>query len=300
MVSAHVYSEMAAPAGIHSQEYEQEADYKAYFFGSLRILRGDQPVGETGQRREKASLVLRWLLLNPGRPFAAEEMLDQFWAGQDPGKAMVKFHVTMHFLRRMLEPELSPRQESTFIRRSCGNFYRFDPAGRWWTDAAEVERLLDEAHACDARGDLHRASFYYRQVAGYCSMGFLVGEPELGGFGGYRRRISQIHSVVLLRLLDLATDTTTQEELLDYAYQLVRIDQCNEAANRLIIGAYLDSGNTARAAWRLERYCESLIRELGIRPSSDLLRLRDRIQPTGHTCPGSPVRASRPTSASRN
>jgi DNA-binding SARP family transcriptional activator len=271
------YSEIAVPEDIHSQEYEQEADYRAYFFGPFRVLHDGQPLGENGQRREKAALVLRWLLLNPGRPLAADELLEQFWPGQEPAKAMVKFHVTMHCMRRMLEPELPARQESSFIRRGPGNFYRFDPAGQWWTDAAEVERLLSRAHACDAHGDRHRASFYYRQVARYCSMGFLAGEPDVAGMNGYRRRIQEIHSVVLMRLLHLEGDSVPREELLDYAYHLLRIDQCNEVANRLIIDAYLDSGNTARAARRLDRYCDSLTRELGLQPSHDLIRLRERI-----------------------
>lgn len=278
---SYTHCEIAVPENIHSQEYEQEAEYRAYFFGPFRVLRGDRPLGEDGPRRGKAFLVLRWLLLNPGRPLSADVILEQFWPDQPPDKAMGNFHVTMHCLRRMLEPQLPPRQESSFIHRGPGNFYRFDPAGKWWTDAAEVERLLERAHASDARGDGHSASFFYRQVSRYCSMGFLPGDPDAAWLDGYRRRFQQIHGVTLMRLLHLGNETATQEELLDYAYHLLRVDQCNEAATRVIIDAYLDSGNTARAAWHLERHCTSVSRDLGVQPSWELLQLREQIRKTG-------------------
>jgi hypothetical protein len=77
----------------------------AHFFGGFRVTRRGVPLGEGSPRREKANQLLRWLLLNPLRPVAADELLDVFWPDQDPDRALAALHVTLHAVRRLLEPD---------------------------------------------------------------------------------------------------------------------------------------------------------------------------------------------------
>ena len=166
-------SQLTARELVHPREYEQQATYRGYLFGPFRLFRGEQAIGDLMQRRNKARMILKWFLLNPGKLGSADEFIDLFWPEISPEKTLGNFHVTMHCLRHMLEPTLNARQESAFIRRKPNNFYWFQTDESWWTDTSDVEMLLERARAYDVQGDNRRASYYYRKVASYCSRGFL-------------------------------------------------------------------------------------------------------------------------------
>lgn len=271
-------SRQAARELVHPREYEDEAIYRAYLFGPFRVFRKDRPLGEETPRRKKALTILKWFLLNPGKPSSADEFIDMFWPDSPPQKALSNFHVTIHCLRRMLEPDLDPRQESAFIRRSLNNFYYFQLRESWWTDTSDVEMLFERGYASDAQGARGTACFYYRRVSSYCIQGFLAEDDSGDWLLPYRRRYQHIYTQVLMRLMQLSMQNNEREELLEYAYQMIQIDPYNELATRVIIDAHLQSGNVARAERRLQLFWDSLQRDLGVHPTKEFYALRERIQ----------------------
>ncbi|MFL5592658.1 MAG: BTAD domain-containing putative transcriptional regulator [Ktedonobacteraceae bacterium] len=270
-------SQLTARELVHPREYEHQATYRGYLFGSFRLFRGEQPIGDLMQRRNKARMILKWFLLNPGKLGSADEFIDLFWPEISPEKTLGNFHVTMHCLRHMLEPTLNARQESAFIRRKPNNFYWFQTDESWWTDTSDVEMLLERARAYDVQGDNLRASYYYRKVASYCSQGFLPEDESEDWLIPYRHRYKQIYSQVLMRLMQLHTQSNESEEVLEYAYQMLLIDPYNEVATRVIVDAHLQQGNISLAQRRLDIFWSALQRDLGLRPNKEFYLLRERI-----------------------
>src|SRR5581483_5838624 len=103
-----------------------DALYKVHFFGLFRVLRDNQPLGEPVWRRNKAKSLLKWFLLNTGRMFSADQLIKSFWPDMTRASAERNFHVSIHYLRHLLEPDLPPRHESTYIRRNKDNLYWFE------------------------------------------------------------------------------------------------------------------------------------------------------------------------------
>jgi DNA-binding SARP family transcriptional activator len=262
---------------LHPREYEDGARHRAYFFGPFRLFCGDRIVGVEEFRRHKARMLLQWLLLNPGKPLAVDEFVDMFWRDSNPEKAVGNFHVTMHYLRRILEPDLDPRQESAFIRRGPNSFYFFHAGESWWTDIDDVEILLKRGCACDVQGHTQRACFYYSRVASYCIQGFLTYGSTGEWLTPYRARYRQIYAQVLMRLMQLHMRRGEPEELLEYAYQMLRIDCHNEMAMKVIVDAYVKEGSFERAKRRLDHFFYSLQNELGVGPGKELYALREQI-----------------------
>lgn len=261
----------------HPREWELGAAYRAYLFGRFRVLKGGEPLDQ-GPRRNKARLVLEWFLLNPGRLVSADELIDLFWPESDPGKSLGNFHVTMHYLRRILEPGLHARQESAFIVRDGGNFYRFVPGQRWWSDVMDVELTFGRAQRLEAEGNLARACFYHRRIVAYCAMGLLPEEKPDDWLSPYRLRYRQIHLHALMRLMHHFDQVADEDELLEYAYQMLQVDDLNETAHRVIIESFIRSGNIAAAQDRLAVLENTLERRLGIRSTGDLRALSERVR----------------------
>jgi DNA-binding SARP family transcriptional activator len=247
---------------LHPREYEHEAAYRAYLFGPFRLYHGRQRLDEDALRRKKARLILIWFLLNPGKPVPMEQFIELFWPDSPHSKAIDNFHVAMHSLRRTLEPRLSARQESSFIRRGPNNFYSFEAGEGWWTDTRDLEMLLERANTYDSQDNRRRACFYYRRVASYGVQGFLPG-PEYGDWLiAHRRRYEQIYAQALTRLMELHMESDEPEEFLEYAYQLLQFDHHNVVATQAIIDSYLKYGDVGRAQRRLKSFLESLPQDL--------------------------------------
>lgn len=262
----------------HPREYEYQAIYRAYLFGPFRFFCGKQSVGELMQRRNKARMILKWFLLNPGKLGSADEFIDLFWPEIPLDKALGNFHVTMHYLRRMLEPTLTARQESTFIHRKPNNFYWFQMDENWWMDTSDLEMLLERAREYDLRGDDRRAAYYYRKVAHYCSQGFLLEDVSEDWLLPYRNRYKHIYSQVLMRLIQIHTQWNELDDVLEYAYQSITSDPYSEIAIRAIVDAHLQQGNIALAQRRLDAFWSSLHTDLGLRPNKEFYALRERIR----------------------
>lgn len=263
---------------VHPREYEYQANYRGYLFGPFRFFRGEQPTGELLQRRNKASQLLKWFLLNPGKLVAADELIDLFWPETSLEKAPGNFHVTMHYLRRVLEPDLNARQESSFIHRKPNNFYWLQIDERWWVDTSEIQLLLERAQAHDRHGDDSKAGYYYRKIATYCSQGFLLEDESEDWLRPYRRHYTHIYSQVLTRLIQLYTQRNELEEVQEYAYQLLFIDPYNEMATQTIIDANLQQENFSIAQRRLDAFWHSLQQDLGLNPNKEFHVLRERMR----------------------
>jgi DNA-binding SARP family transcriptional activator len=262
----------------YSREYEHQAIHRGYFFGQFRFVCGKQPVGELMRRRNKARMLLKWFLLNPGKLGSIDEFIDLFWPEVSPETSLGNFHVTMHYLRHMLEPDLEPRQESRFIRRTPNNFYWLQTDESWWTDVSDIQRLLERAHSYNFSGEKRKATFYYRKIASYCSLGFLPENEAESWLLPYRRHYEHIYSQVLMHLIQLYTQINEWEEVLEYAYQFLQVNPYNEIATRAIVNVYLQQGNVTIAQRKLEDFWASLQRDLGLFPSQEFHDLRERIR----------------------
>lgn len=279
MLRAHDGESLVSQRNVsYSREYEHQAIYRGYFFGQFRFVCGKQPVGELMRRRNKARMLLKWFLLNPGKLGSIDEFIDLFWPEVSPETSLGNFHVTMHYLRHMLEPDLEPRQESRFIRRTPNNFYWLQTDESWWTDVNDIQRLLEWAHNYNLSGDKRKAAFYYRKIASYCSLGFLPENEAESWLLPYRRHYEHIYSQVLMHLIQLYTQINELEEVLEYAYQSLQVNPYNEIATRAIVNAHLQQGNVTSAQRKLEDFWTSLQRDLGLFPSKEFHDLRERIR----------------------
>jgi len=262
---------------VHPREREQEAAFRAYLYGPFRVFRGPELVAQRGQRRKKPLLLLKWFLLNPGKPHSMDELIDVVYPATAPDKAASSFHVAMHGLRRLLEPDLCPGEESSYIRRSGTNFYRFEAGDGWWTDTGEVDLLFERARASDTQGDKRRACFYYGQVVAHPFQRFLEDDSEEQWLAPHRQRYEAMHMEALLRLVQIHRERHEIDESLEYAYRTLMVDPYNELAEIAIVEADLAQRRPNHARHRLCAFLESLTNDVGAAPSRDLLLLRDRV-----------------------
>lgn len=262
---------------VHPREREYQAGYRAYLLGQFRFLREEQSIAEEMHRRSKAGTLLKWFLLNPGTLGSADEFIDLFWPDISSETALGNLHVTMHYLRRLLEPALAPRQKSRFIRRHANNFYSLQVDETWWIDTTELQQLFNTAREMDQQGYASKASFYYRKVISGCSLGFLPGDAGEQWLAPYRRLYERFYSQSLQHMIQLCTQKEEWDDVIEYAYQALAIDPYREPATKAIIHAHLQQGNISAANHALDGFCNFFQQTLGMEPGKDFHLLRKRI-----------------------
>ena len=273
--------DMGAPldknTSTHPRESEQNALYRAYTFGQFRLFCHNKPIKETLWRRHKVKALLKWFLLNPGKLCSADEFIDLFWPEAAPETALGNLHVTMHFLRHLLEPTLDSRGTSKFIHRQSNNFYWFEADETWWIDLSNVQDLFALAKTFDAQGDDIKASFYYRKVVSHCSQGFLPEDESEEWLRPYRQHCEYIYLQVLVRLIQIYQQRNELEEVLEYAYLALSLDPSCEPAAKAIIDAYFKQGNVEKAMGRLDAFRSFLRQDLGVETTKNIEILKRNI-----------------------
>jgi len=261
----------------HPRELERAARYRAYLFGHVRVFEGERRLALAGSRKKSLDILL-WFLLHPGKPFPADQVVDALWPEADPDKAISYFDVSMHGLRRMLEPELGPREDSSFIRHHSNRVYTFDPADQWWTDIDDLQLLYQRGNEYETAGDLGRACYYYRRVSEYASLGPLLDGETNPRMEPFRRKYALMCSYGLARLIELGAERHEEDELLESAYRMLQVDRHSELATRVIVNAHLRRGDHRGAVHRLEAFCTTVRRDLGLPPPSEFAELQHRLR----------------------
>jgi DNA-binding SARP family transcriptional activator len=258
-------------------EREKNALLRIHLFGPFRLCYAEQPQKQTIWRRNKAKSLLKWFILHSDKPCSAEQLALIFWPDVPPENAYKNLYVTIHYLRRLLEPSLTQGQHSTFIRLHTNNFYQFHRNETLWTDIFEVQELLEAAEEMHALGEHLKAAFYYRKIASYCEQDFLPEDIYDDCFQPHRRYYERLYLQTLLRLMKIGELHNEFHEVLEYAYLALRLDPFYEPAVKAITTVHIEQGNASGAIRILNEFQKLLKEELGIDPSKDILELRQKI-----------------------
>jgi DNA-binding SARP family transcriptional activator len=256
---------------------QSHARYKAYFFGPFHITRDERPLGEPKWRRNKAKTLLKWFLLNPGDLFSVDQLSRLFWSDVTGKVAASNVHVALHYLRRVLEPELAPGCPSTFIRHNRHNYYWFDCHDVWWTDVFEVQHLSTLEKQAERNGELSRAIDFSSQLISYYSQTFLPEDIYEDIFSPYRRQHDYAYTQLLIHLMQLYTQADQLDDAFSCALDILSMDPYCEDAVKMLVQIHLRQGNMTGAIRQLDDFQNFLKEDLGVEPGKEILTLRNNI-----------------------
>jgi len=232
--------------------------------GGFAVRRGDVLLRSADFGRERARALLAALLC-AGRPVHREELLEWFWPHLAPARGVRAFHVTMHGLRRALQPELS-RDMSASVVLADGESYRVVLGERASWDAAEFLALArDPAAAEEPDARLRRL-----RAAEAADAGPLYPEWPFAEWALPRRSEVQQASQKILEQLAEALAAAGQPQAATAFYQrLLVLDPEREAVHRRLMQAYAQAGERTLAL-RQYHACRALLRrELGVEASAE-------------------------------
>jgi DNA-binding SARP family transcriptional activator len=221
--------------------------------------------------------LLKWFLLNPSQSVSRDDLCALLWPGHEKESAINSLHVSLHYLRQLLEPESPAGNQSTFICRNRHNYYWFNCGDLWWTDVLEVQNLSAAAMDADSRGEDARAISLYGQLIGYYRLTFLPEDIYEDVFTSYRHEHDIAYVRSLNRLMHLYLRSDQLASALSCALDAARIDPYSHDVAKTIAQVHARQGDIAGAVGQLDDFFRTLERDMGTTPDDELLALRDAL-----------------------
>ncbi|MBF8194207.1 tetratricopeptide repeat protein [Nonomuraea sp. K274] len=239
--------------------------------GTLRAWLGDtEPALGPVQQRA----VLAVLLLHANRPMSREQLIDAVWGASPPAYAvnLVQKHVSA--LRRVLEPDRSPRAPSRLLLWTDTGYLLAVPAAR--LDLLVFESEVERARVARAEGNLPLAAEILRGALE------LWRGPVCAGLAGplldtERERIGERRVDVIEDRIDLDLALGRDLELVNELRLLVVRHPWRERLRVLLMLALYRSGRQVEALAAFHEARRHLIDELGIEPGPQLRRVHEQI-----------------------
>jgi DNA-binding SARP family transcriptional activator/pimeloyl-ACP methyl ester carboxylesterase len=239
--------------------------------GPLEIVTAGGPVDvPSGKER----LLLAALVVHANCVVSTDRLIEFLWHGQPPITAANTLQTYVSHLRRILEPDRTPRQQSrVVISRSPGYLFSVDPDV---IDAARFERLIVQARqilhsAPDAAAALLRTALSLWRGDPLADFTFEpFAQPEI-------TRLTELRFTALEDRIEAELTLGEHGALCSELAQLVREHPLRERLSGQLMVALYRSGRQAEALQAYAHVRRALVEQLGIDPSPPLRRLEDAI-----------------------
>ncbi|NES36022.1 AfsR/SARP family transcriptional regulator, partial [Micromonospora sp. PPF5-17] len=239
--------------------------------GPQRAWYADRPL-DLGPGKQRA--VLAVLLLSAGRPVPTGQIVDAVWPEEPPANGPNVVQKYVAGLRRVLEPERSPRTPGQVLALTdAGYLLRVPPEA---VDAVRFERGVHRARQGHAAG---RTAEALAELT--AALELWQGEPFTGFAGPFfdsaRHRLVELRAVALETRVELELASGRHGELVGELVDLVREFPVRERLRQQLMLALYRSGRQAEALAAYREFAGLLREEYGIEPGEVLQGLHGRI-----------------------
>ncbi len=245
---------------------------KVYSLGAFRVYRYDQPLEAPEWKRTKVRLLFLILLMRRGKRVSKQALINLLWPDTVPVAARNNLRATMHGLRRSLEPDLGPGEESRYVISDRESVW-LDHLEEVWFDLWEFQNLLTRSRELERRGQTEEA-IQLVQAACDVNRGVFLPEAALEEyFMEERVRAEQDFLEACLKVAHHWLDSGHPKEAVAFARRALKVDRAEEEAYEVMIQAYLAMGDRQRAM-QVYRMCRKQMRlVLGEEPAAHLRHL---------------------------
>jgi DNA-binding SARP family transcriptional activator len=236
--------------------------------GGFRVERSDAGPAVSEWPRRSAKTLVKLLAVQPGHALHREQVIDVLWPKVNAESALNSLGKALHVARRALQPALTRRQDSAYLRLADGLLVL--NTERVGVDADEFEQLAEDALR---RGEI---AAYEAALAGYG--GELLPEDRYESWCAERRNaLAELHIRLLLGMAEVLERRGSYSEAADRLREVLQQDPSREAAHRQLMRLYAWMGAPDQAL-RQFHICEAILRqELDLPPQPETISLYDEI-----------------------
>ncbi|MFI6340334.1 BTAD domain-containing putative transcriptional regulator [Streptomyces sp. NPDC050535] len=233
--------------------------------GPVGAWRDGAPL-ELGPPQQRALLAL--LLARPGQPMEVEQIVDALWADEPPASARTLVYRYIGLLRRILEPDLGPRESGRRLLRGAGG-YRVDADPRT-LDVLRFRQLVGEARLARDGGSPQDSAQTYVAALALWQGRVADGVHPLVRIHPILTALDRERHGVVKEAADVALRCGRGGELLAALRRCAVERPLDEPLHARLLGALMSTGRAQEALRAYGAVRARLADELGIGPGPEL------------------------------
>jgi LuxR family transcriptional regulator, maltose regulon positive regulatory protein len=257
---------------------------RVHSLGPLTVTVGADPIDVKTLKKRKSGQLLVLLLAHDG-PVPRDQLMDKLWPDLDGDAADTSLRVSLHHLRRMLEPHLGGKSRSRYIQAEGGLV--------WFSRHSEVQVDLDlfrdalaRAEKAETGGDPKTAAAALEEACRHYRGDLCAEDPYAEALAELRETLRQQYMGALDWLGHHYWHEIgdTARAILLFRQRL-SLDEASEPAHQALLRLYLETGQVAAARQQYMACKEALARHLGVAPSratESLLQLAITMEAEAH------------------
>lgn len=233
-------------------------------FGGFSVRRGDTPIAEKHWTGSRPRLLLKSLVVHGSRDVPKDIVIEDLWPDSGPAAALQSFKVTLHRLRKILEPDMDPAFGSSYVHLK-DNLVSLDPD----LCRCDVETFIDICRRITGSGPDTDPEHLYalsRRLDELVIGDFLPEEPYAPWIA-LRRKALKEHFVGVMQKAAGIFQRLGRWELAAACYQaMIRCDTVLEPAHRGLMLCYARQGLRSQAIKVYEDFKTAVASDLGAVP----------------------------------
>ena len=246
---------------------------RVFMLGRFEVHRGGLPLPGRAWRTRKAKALLKLLLLHRPTGLHQEQVIEWLWPDQDGKRGNASLKTALKLARQAIEPGLAG-SASRVLRRE-GSMLRFT-AEDAWVDLDEHARLLTDAHARAAAGDVEAAIVLLEQADALYRGDLLDPEDRYEEWAqAARARVQRAHRDGLEQLAALRAARADHAGAALALRRVLTLDPLCESTYRRLMELALRAGRREEALALYGQCARRLREELGVEPEPATTRLSD-------------------------
>lgn len=228
--------------------------------GRFNVTVGDKSLEADPQVSRRALSLLALLIWAGEEGLPRERLMAYFWPDASPARARNALNVTIHHLRRALEPGIPEPRNSRLVPFSNGRYF-FRKTKQVWIDVDDLVAYLQHTREALRDGDVQAALSHVRNALALYR-GDLLQDLDLPGeVEQTRQRIRADLVHTCWRAIEAAEELGLEGEVEELLHGVIQVDPWELRAYRLLARLYRRNGRYGLAR-RMMRLLEERERDV--------------------------------------
>ena len=209
--------------------------------GGLHISKEGGPVPESAWEGNQPKRLLKAILSRGSKNIQKDLLMEDLWPEADPETVTKNFKVTLHRLRKALEPEMDQTYGSSYVHLRDNLIFLDDE--RMKIDVDGFMKSIESGKEKERQGDINAAVTWYESAARYYVGDFLAGDLYAPWAERRRQKLQDAYLSMLFRWARLHESNQETQDAISVYERITMIDPFREEAYQKLMGLHALMGS---------------------------------------------------------
>ncbi len=241
--------------------------------GGFQVFRGETLIGQKEWKAKQPKLLLKALVTRGAANVPKDLLIDDVWPDSPPDAVEGNFKVTLHRLRKALEPSMEAGSSYIHLKDNLvsldRNLVRLD------TD--EFLSLFHRSRKAEQAGDIKSAILHANSAIPLYRGDYLAEDLYVPWAELKREEFRTIHIDLLRRTAELHESQGSSRKSIELYKMILKTDPCFEEAYQKLMLIYANRGMKTEAIRLFDECRKTLDRDVGVEPDKLTVSIYRRV-----------------------